>query len=317
MSKSVILLRILFSSVFLLVTSSAVRATVDPDFYVFLCFGQSNMEGNAKIEAQDMEGIDGRFQMMATVNDPSRKRKKGKWYCALPPLCRENTGLTPVDYFGREMVNRLPKNVRIGIINVAIGGCHIETFMCDSIDHYVKTRAPQWMKGILKVYKDNPYKYMVALAKKAQKDGVIKGILLHQGESNTGDKRWPEKVASVYNQLISDLKLKSEDVPLLAGEVVQSDGHGVCESMNQIIDQLPQTIHTAHVISSEGCTHAPDCLHFDASGYRELGRRYAYKMLSLMGHPVLSHIDIPVDAIVDVTAPIHFRPLLCTNITTP
>jgi hypothetical protein len=26
----------------------------DKNFYVFLCFGQSNMEGNARIEAQDL-----------------------------------------------------------------------------------------------------------------------------------------------------------------------------------------------------------------------------------------------------------------------
>ena len=68
---------------------------------------------------------------------------------------------------------------------------------------------------------------------------MIKGILLHQGESNTGDVRWPEKVAWVYNQLIADLHLKSEEVPLLAGEVVRADGHGRCVAMNAISDQLP------------------------------------------------------------------------------
>jgi hypothetical protein len=32
----------------------------DPDFYIYLCFGQSNMEGNARIESQDLEDIDPR-----------------------------------------------------------------------------------------------------------------------------------------------------------------------------------------------------------------------------------------------------------------
>jgi enterochelin esterase-like enzyme len=273
------------------------RAASDPNFYIFLCFGQSNMEGAAKIEDRDLTGVDPRFEMMAAVDDASRGRKMGEWYTALPPLCRENTGLTPVDYFGRTLVAHLPKQVRVGVINVAVGGCHIETFMRDSVDNYVKTRAPQWMKGMLKAYGDNPYDRLVSLARKAQQVGVIKGILLHQGESNTGDKRWPEKVAFVYHQLIADLGLKSEDVPLLAGEVVQADGRGRCIAMNPIIDALPQTIHTAHVISSAGCTSGPDDLHFDAEGYRELGRRYGYKMLSLLGYEVGKTISVPADAV--------------------
>lgn len=302
MKNSTLLMRMLFSFVFMWLSATAVNAAPDSNFYIFLCFGQSNMEGNAKIEPQDLQGVDDRFMMMSAVNDATRGRKKGEWYRALPPLCRENTGLTPVDYFGREMVSRLPKNVRVGVINVAVGGCHIETFMRDSVDNYVKTRAPQWMKGMLKAYDDNPYNCLIALAKKAQTKGVIKGILLHQGESNTGDKTWADKVAFVYNQMIADLHLKTEDVPLLAGEVVRADGHGVCVAMNKQIDELPKTVHTAHVISSEGCTNGPDRLHFDAAGYRELGRRYAYKMLQLMGYPVFTHIDIPADAVVASTA---------------
>ena len=285
-----------------LASPGAARAAVDPNFYIFLCFGQSNMEGNARIEPQDLTGVDPRFQMMAAVDDHRLQRKMGMWYTAIPPLCRENTGLTPVDYFGREMVARLPKNIRVGVITVAVGGCHIETFMRDSVDNYVKTRAPQWMKGMLACYGNNPYNRLVELARKAQQDGVIKGILLHQGESNTGDARWPDKVAFVYNQLLADLHLKSEEVPLLAGEVVRADGRGRCASMNAIIDKLPQTVHTAHVISSEGCTNGPDFLHFDAAGYRELGRRYAYKMLSLLGYPVFHTVQVPADARISETA---------------
>ena len=281
---------------------ASLKAAPDPNFYIFLCFGQSNMEGNAKIEPQDLTGVDPRFQMMAAVDDHRLNRKMGEWYTATPPLCRENTGLTPVDYFGREMVARLPKNVKVGVIVVAVGGCHIETFMRDSVDNYVKTRAPQWMKGMLACYGNNPYNRLVTLARKAQQVGVIKGILLHQGESNTDDVRWPEKVAWVYNQLIADLHLKTEDVPLLAGEVVRADGKGRCVRMNNIIDRLPETIHTAHVISSEGCTNGPDNLHFDAAGYRELGRRYAYKMLSLLGYPVFKTVTVPSDAVTSETA---------------
>ncbi|MDP4189717.1 MAG: sialate O-acetylesterase, partial [Bacteroidota bacterium] len=115
----------------------------DPDFYIFLCFGQSNMEGNARFEAQDTM-VDSRFQVMSTVDCPDLHRTKGNWYPAKPPLCRCHTGLTPADYFGRTLVANLPKNVKVGVINVAVGGCKIELFDKDNYQSYVST-APQWM----------------------------------------------------------------------------------------------------------------------------------------------------------------------------
>jgi hypothetical protein len=53
--------------------------------------------------------------------------------------------------------------------------------------------------------------------------------------------------------------------------------------MNSIIDELPKTIPTAQVISSAGCPSRPDHLHFAPAGYRELGKQYAEKKLSLLG----------------------------------
>ena len=258
----------------------------DPNFHIYLCFGQSNMEGNAKIEAQDLENVSDRFKMMAVVDNPEMGRVKGEWYTAVPPLCRPGTGLTPADYFGRTLVETLPENVKVGVVHVAIGGCHIETFLPDSIATYVEKRAPGWMKGMLAAYDNDPYARLIEAARIAQKDGVIKGILVHQGESNQGDPRWPSQLKKVYDNIIRDLDLQGEVVPLLVGEVVNSDRGGICASHNDVIARVPQTIPNAHVISSSGCTNAPDLLHFDAAGYRELGKRYANKMLQLLGYNV-------------------------------
>ncbi len=275
----------------------------DPNFYIFLCFGQSNMEGAARPEPQDLQGVSQRFLLMPAVDDPQRGRKMGEWCQALPPLCRPNTGLTPVDYFGRTLTENLPENIRVGVIHVAIGGIRIEGFIPDEIPNYIKT-APGWMIGMLKAYNDNPYERLVTLAKKAQKDGVIKGVLMHQGESNTGDPEWANKVQNVYDHLLGDLQLKPEEVPLLAGEVVQANGEGQCIAMNKQIDELPKTLHTSQVISSTGCSNGPDKLHFDAAGYRELGRRYGEKMLELMGYQVRSPFTVPDDAfIAETTVP--------------
>ena len=272
------------------------QAAVDPNFYIFLCFGQSNMEGAARPEAEDLKSPGSRFLLMPAVDDAQRGRTMGKWCEAAAPLCRPNTGLTPADWFGRTLIETLPENIRVGIIHVAIGGIRIEGFMPDQIAEYVKT-APGWMKGMLEAYGNNPYERLVTLAKRAQQDGVIKGVLMHQGESNTGDPEWAQKVQSVYDHLLGDLQLKPEEVPLLAGEVVQANGEGQCVAMNKQIDELPKTLHTAHVVSSTGCSNGPDKLHFDAAGYRELGRRYGEKMLELMGYQVRSPFTVPADAV--------------------
>ena len=279
-----------------------VSAEVDPNFYIFLCFGQSNMEGAARPEAQDMVSPGPRFLLMSAVDDEKSGRKMGEWCEALPPLCRPGNGLTPADYFGRTMIANLPENVRVGVIHVAIGGIRIEGFMPDSIKNYAENVAPGWMKGMLKAYNDNPYERLVTLARKAQQDGVIKGILMHQGCSNTGEPDWADKVKNVYDNLLGDLNLVPEQVPLLAGEVVQANGKGVCIGMNKQIQALPETIHTAHVVSSDDCTNGPDNLHFDAAGYRELGARYADKMLSLLGYEskrptyIYKGLEVPADA---------------------
>jgi enterochelin esterase-like enzyme/lysophospholipase L1-like esterase len=287
-------------------------AAVDPNFYIFLCFGQSNMEGNARPEAQDMVSPGPRFLLMPAVDDPQRGRKMGEWCEAVPPLCRPNTGLTPADWFGRTLVASLPENIKIGVIHVAIGGIDIKGFLPDSIDSYVKTKAPNWMKGMLAAYDNNPYKRLVTLAKKAQKDGVIKGILMHQGETNTGDPKWAGMVKQVYDNLCGDLNLKPEEVNLYAGNIVQADGKGVCIGCKKQIDELPQTLHTAQVISSDGCTNGPDRLHFDAAGYRELGCRYGEAVARHLGfEPVrpkmessIKKMEVPAGAyIAETTVP--------------
>jgi hypothetical protein len=275
---------LLAAAVIVAVDARAVADGPDPKFYVFLCFGQSNMEGFPGVEEQDKAPVE-RFQVLAAVDFPRLDRTKGNWYPAVPPLCRGSTGLGPADYFGRTLVAHLPKDVRVGVVNVSVAGCKIELFDTATFEEYAKT-APGWMTNIIKGYGGNPYARLVEMGKLTQKSGVIKGVLLHQGESNTNDKQWPAKVKAVYDKLMKDLDLKPEVVPLLAGEVVNADQNGACAGMNWIIAELPKAIPTAHVISSAGCAARRDRLHFTAAGYRELGKRYGEKMLALLGHPV-------------------------------
>ena len=266
-----------------LLLSTAKAISQDQNFYIFLCYGQSNMEGFPGIEGQDTTNVDNRFQVLAAVDFPKPGREKGHWYPAVPPLCRPFTGLSPADYFGRTMIANLPKNIRVGVVVVAVAGCKIELFDKANYQSYDST-APVWMKNIIKQYDGDPYQYLVDMAKLAQKDGVVKGILMHQGESNTDDKDWLNKVGGVYENLIKDLNLNAEKVPLLAGELVNADQNGACANMNKTIAEMPKTIPNSHIISSAGCPARPDHLHFTAAGYRTLGTRYAETMLSLLGY---------------------------------
>jgi hypothetical protein len=181
-------------------------ASPDPNFHVFLAFGQSNMEGFPGIEPQDKTGVDPRFRMLAAMDFADLGRRKGEWYEAIPPLCRSSTGLCPADFFGRTMVAALPERNTVGVINVAVAGCKIELFDTATHEAYAATAA-SWMTNIIAQYGGNPYRHLVEMATLAQQNGVIKGILLHQGESNTNDAQWPNKVARIYGNLIRDLNL--------------------------------------------------------------------------------------------------------------
>ena len=260
--------------------STNARAEVDPNFYIYLCIGQSNMEGQGTIEDCDLSP-DERFQMMSTLDCGTRKL--GQWYRAVPPLARCDTRLCPADYFGRTMVANLDEGKRVGVVVVAIGGIKIDLYDPDGWQSYVNSMTEGWQINSVNAYGGNPLARLIECAKEAQKSGVIKGILLHQGESDAYSDAWVQKVKKVYENLLTELNLKAEDVPLIAGEVGSADQNGGCAHANPTINRLPKTIPTAHVVSSVGCTLQSDNIHFDSQGYRKLGRRYAKTMLATMG----------------------------------
>jgi GH35 family endo-1,4-beta-xylanase len=266
--------------------------TADSNFYVYLCFGQSNMEGNATPEAIDKTNVDPRFQTLACVNFSSPQRTMGQWYTATPPIVRQGTGLGMADYFGRTMVKNLPENVQVGVVDVAIGGTKIEGFMQDQVASYIASMNPSsegWLINYFKEYDNDPYQRLVDMAKIAQQKGVIKGILLHQGESNNGQSDWPQKVKKIYDSLIADLGLNAADVPLFVGETVSQAEGGACWHHNAVIAKVPSVIPNSYVISSANCPQKGDGLHFTAQGYRIMGARYAKQALKLMG----------IDAVID------------------
>ena len=258
----------------------------DPDFYIYICFGQSNMEGNAQWEAQDVGNVDPRFQMLATCNFDNPKRTLGNWYTAECPIVSPVGKLGPSDYFGRTMVKELPDK-RVGVVAVAMGGSPIEMFDKDLYRQKLKDNPNEWWAQLAnRYYGGNPYGRIIEMAKKAQEVGVIKGILLHQGESNNGDPNWPAMVKKIYKDMLRDLGLRASDVHLFVGETEHEEMGGGCYWHNTVVAKIPEVIPTGHVVSAEGIPgNGTDPWHFSAEGYRALGKRYAEKVLDVMNNP--------------------------------
>lgn len=282
-SYNLLLISLLLSFANIFAQQSEAQTGPDPNFHIYLCFGQSNMEGNAAIGDADRINVNARFEMMSVAPDDFQHlgRTPGEWYTAYPPLCRWDTGLTPADYFGRTLVDSLSDSIRVGVIVVAMGGSGIDAFDKENYKQYYKN-ADAWQKSLMNIYGGNPYAKIIEMANLAQQSGVIKGILLHQGETNNGQPDWPLKVKKIYYDILNDLDIEPNSIPLLAGEMLYQDQGGICWGMNSIIATLPDYIPNSHVISSEGCNgNGFDGFHFSTEGARELGTRYGLEMLKL------------------------------------
>ncbi len=263
-------------------------AAPDPNFHIYLAFGQSNMEGQGDIGNED-KNVDERFQLLwsADAGSCNQGASKGKWIKATPPLAHcQGAKLGPADYFGRTMVEKADSKIKVGIISVAVAGCSIKLFDKDNYKSYVSSQQGQsWMIQRINTYGGNPYGRLIEMAKKAQEDGVIKGIIFHQGETDAGDGNWPSAVKKVYDNIIKDLGLGS-DIPFLAGEVLRS---GVSSGANNNIAKLPQQSKNFYVVSSEGFNQAlgdGQNVHFTSSEYRDFGKRYAEKMIEVLGDKI-------------------------------
>ena len=258
---------------------------MNSNFHIYLCFGQSNMEGvnnstNHYIPPEYMEYNNERFKVLTTVDMPKLNRKKENWYTASSPIVREDRGLSPADNFGRILIEKISNpEIKIGVIIVAVSGAAIDIFDKVNYENYIKNLdadTVSWMSNSYNIHACKPYARLLELAKIAQKDGVIKGILLHQGESGGSTPSWGENVKRIYDNLLDDLNIEKDSIPLLAGQPIRIN--------IDLINSLPVLSPRFHVISSNGCEAlgGEDADHFSPAGIMELGKRYAEKMYELL-----------------------------------
>ncbi len=224
-------------------------------FHLFLLVGQSNMAGRGVVEEQDKTPHP-RVLMLS---------KEGKWVPAADPMHFDKpaAGVGLGKTFGQIIAEATP-GVTIGLIPCAVGGSPIDT----------------WKPGVFyPATKCHPWDDMVKRVSLALPAGTLKGILWHQGESDS-----KPVLAQAYEPKLHDLiarlrqELKAPAVPFIAGQMGKFEGVPWGEE-EVIVDAAHQSLakkvpHTAFV-SAEGLKHKGDKIHFDSASFRELGKRYA------------------------------------------
>lgn len=245
----------------------------DPVFHVFLLIGQSNMAGGAETIPEDHEE-EARIRVLGYDDCSESGRTYNEWDTASPPLhaCWLR-GLGPGDYFAKTLLPSFPEEHTIGLVPVAIPGVDIDFFR----KGVISTRRSEFTIPPDNHW-DSAYDWLIERARLAvEAGGVIEGIIFHQGESDSGQAIWLDKVEGMVADLKEDLQLG--DIPFIAGEMLRG---GAADGHNAIIAQLPGRVPNCVVVSSEGL-NGTDQFHFDAPGVRTLGQRYGEAMSEALG----------------------------------
>ena len=290
---------ILFSAV---LTASQVSAQVDPNFHCYLLFGQSNMAGggagvpigtcgactlipadcDTSPRVKVLAFCDCSAGSGAACTQYSSVRTHDIWYTAFPALHICNEGVSPGDWFAKTMLDSVRSDIKIGLIPCALSGQALKVFVQGGSNFAIPTWAHPTLGN------SSPYAWVLARCKLAQQTGVIKGFLLHQGESGSGvtSPSWIAMAIGIFDSLKKDLGLDNT-LPVVVGELRQ-DANACCAGFNTNIDSLAKVYPNCGLASSKNLTvQTDDPYHFDPPGMRELGRRYA---LALLSHASSSYI---------------------------
>ena len=242
---------------------------------IFLLVGQSNMHGSSGYD--DIDRVPHPRVKMLGFQDHDN-HSYNEWSPALSPMhypSWRDSGVGPGDTFARLLADTLTDK-EIYLVPAALSGSPIENYLEGVVtDHRRSLWIPpdnRWVNG---------YDFLLSRARWAVESsgGQIAGVLFHQGESNNGQDAWSDKVSQFAKNLRADLEL-SDQVPFLMGELVRGTWY---DQFNR--NELPEAkvgIPSSYIISSQGLTHNGDRVHFSKASYRELGRRYAHKMIDLI-----------------------------------
>nr|WP_121273230.1 sialate O-acetylesterase [Pedobacter schmidteae] len=227
----------------------------DPNFHLYLLVGQSNMAGRGLVDSLSKQ-VNPQILML---------NKSGEWVPATDPLHFDRppiVGVGPGLNFATQMLGK-NKKIKIGLIPCAVGGSPIKA----------------WKAGE-EFLKDHPYDDALKRAKIAMQYGVIKGIIWHQGESDSNVEK-SKLYLGLLKNLIADLRkdLGAADLPFVAGELGYYKEN--YKLINHVLKDLPAEVPYTGVATAEGLVHKGDGTHLDTPSARELGKRFAQAMLKI------------------------------------
>lgn len=235
--------------------SKGQQQNVDSNFHVYLLIGQSNMAGRGVVDDESKKQ-NPQILMLDSNNH---------WVIATDPVHFDKpsiAGVGPAISFAKEMLGN-NKKITIGLIPCALGGSPVDV----------------WKPGEVYLKTFHPYDDAISRTKFAMQQGVLKGILWHQGESDNDSVhalQYMNKLAKLIERIRTDLH--QPHLPFVAGEV----GYFIKDNfINPVIGQLPQHVSNTAVVSAKDLTDKGDRLHFNTASARELGRRYADAMKKL------------------------------------
>ncbi|MEK7951477.1 sialate O-acetylesterase [Luteolibacter soli] len=231
------------------------------NFHLYLLMGQSNMVG------RDRKGMDTSAENPRILS----LNPEGQWVIAKDPLHPKigaiEPGIGPGLSFATEMLKdeKNPK-VTIGLIPCAVGG----------------TPLKRWVKD------GDLYKQAIERAKAASKDGVIKGVLWHQGESDTEKPENADTYGTRLTGMLKDLRkdLSQPDLPIVVGQLgeflaLTPEKFPCAATVQAAIKKIPDTVPHTGYADSAGLGHKGDKLHFNTEGAKEFGTRFATAMKDL------------------------------------
>lgn len=225
------------------------------NFHLYLLAGQSNMAGRGTVEPED-KVTHPRIWML---------NKNNQWELATEPLHFDKPALVGVGLgfsFAKEMA-KIDTNIVIGLIPCAVGGSPINVW-----------EATKYYEGT----KSHPYDNAIERTKIAKENGVLKGILWQQGESDSDSVKsivYGKKLELLVKTFRKDLK--NRNLPFVAGKIADfyTTKHSYAKEVNEAIEQLPKNLKKTAIVSSSELKHKGDETHFDSPSARELGKRFA------------------------------------------
>lgn len=230
----------------------------DSNFHLYLLAGQSNMAGRGEVTGKYVNEGNANVYML---------NKNNEWVVAKHPVHFDKpqvAGVGPGLAFALEMA-KANKTIKIGLVPCAVGGSSIDVWKTGAYDSATKT---------------HPYDDAMKRVAIAMQQGVFKGILWHQGESNStpaGAAVYLPKLTTLIEQFRDSIRNKY--LPFVAGELgTYKDQYN---NINTVIAQLPEKLPFTSVASSKGLKHKGDGTHFDSPSAEKLGNRYAKKMKRL------------------------------------